>query len=120
MSELYPFPKMPAYTGDAFKAVKILKAVELDLTNEKRFICLAVWDADAKLHLLEGDASAGLSFDAVNLRSWVSDSLGEVGTYEAWLCEYHNLPEDEQAPLMRLASRKAWVAAMIEQLESQL
>lgn len=120
MSELYPFPKMPAYTGNAAAAIKILKAVELDLTNEKRFICLAVWDADTKLRLLEGDASAGLSFDAVSLRSWISDSLEEAGTYEEWLCEYHNLPEDEQSPSMRLASRKAWVAAMIEQLESQL
>lgn len=30
MSELYPFPKMPAYTGNVAAAIKLLKAVELD------------------------------------------------------------------------------------------
>lgn len=120
MSELYPFPKMPAYTGDVAAAIKILKAVELNLTNDGRFICLAVWDADVKLRLQEGDASPALSFDAVSLRGWISDSLEEAATYEEWLDALHSLPEDEQSPTIRLASRKAWVAAMIEQLEKQL
>lgn len=115
---LYPFPKMPAYTGDVAAAIKILKAVELD-NDQKRFICLAVWDADSDMQRQDGVVAA-LTPEAVALRTWISDSLGEAETYEEWLDALHSLPEDEQSPTIRLASRRAWVAAMIEQLESQL
>lgn len=117
MSELYPFPKMPAYTGDVATAIKILKAVNLD---RERFICLAVWDADLELQRSERGEPTHLTQDALLLRTWISDSLGESSTYEDWLEEYHNLPEGEQQPDRSLASRKAWLASMIEQLEKQL
>lgn len=117
MSELYPFPKMPAYTGDVAAAIKILKAVNLD---RERFICLAVWDADLELQRSEFGEPTHLTQDVLLLRTWISDSLGEAVTYEDWLYEYHDLQEDEQSPSMRIASRKAWVASMIEQLEGQL
>lgn len=111
---LYPIPEPIEFNGDKAFALSLLKQVTLE---EDRYICFEV-EKLAKQH----------SLDTSSLTDWIQDHMGDWFSYEGWLSRVHGVPSEETEPENSRypyqpdklkASRLAWVAQMINQLESQ-
>jgi len=110
---LYPIPAPIEFKGDKAFALSLLKQVKLE---DHRYICFEV-EKLAKQH----------SLDTSSLIDWIQDHMGDWFSYEGWLSRVHGVPREEtdpghtypHQPGKLKASRLAWVAQMINQLENQ-